>query len=178
VAPLSEGLWPKFWRAIERLDLVEDPPFDTNAKRSENEDAGAVVAMGPHEIGGTIGHSSGRSVVVPSYARCKPSGQRRMVPVRSLAAGRWPPVLSQRWFSAGGRCRYRDGGASSAARDSKWTTSRPWINHSPAADRDRILTATVLPSEMNRDGGVELQHNRRYENPRPDRRPALDRRTP
>jgi len=39
VGVASEGLWPPFCEAIDRTDLVEDPRFETNAKRSENEDA-------------------------------------------------------------------------------------------------------------------------------------------
>jgi crotonobetainyl-CoA:carnitine CoA-transferase CaiB-like acyl-CoA transferase len=38
VGVASEGLWPPFCEAIDRPDLVEDPRFETNDRRSENED--------------------------------------------------------------------------------------------------------------------------------------------
>ena len=38
VAVASEGLWPKFCRAIDRKDLIEDPRFETNADRTEHMD--------------------------------------------------------------------------------------------------------------------------------------------
>jgi crotonobetainyl-CoA:carnitine CoA-transferase CaiB-like acyl-CoA transferase len=38
VGVASEGLWPAFCEAIDRPDLAEDPRFETNEKRSRNED--------------------------------------------------------------------------------------------------------------------------------------------
>lgn len=38
VAVASEGLWPKFCRAIDREDLIDDPRFETNADRTANAD--------------------------------------------------------------------------------------------------------------------------------------------
>ncbi|WP_254525843.1 CaiB/BaiF CoA transferase family protein [Natrinema caseinilyticum] len=39
VAVASQGLWPKFCRAIDREDLIADPRFETSADRSANMDA-------------------------------------------------------------------------------------------------------------------------------------------
>ena len=38
VGVASDGLWPKFCEAVDRPDLVDDPRFETNEKRSENAD--------------------------------------------------------------------------------------------------------------------------------------------
>jgi crotonobetainyl-CoA:carnitine CoA-transferase CaiB-like acyl-CoA transferase len=38
VAVASDGLWPKFCRAIDREDLITDPRFETGADRTANMD--------------------------------------------------------------------------------------------------------------------------------------------